>query len=87
MANLPLLFTGGAGKKKNDADEEDDDSVEADAAQSPPDRARLAASVGATPVAASLTAAQAREAAQRERERLNLALGRVRQGRSRACCS
>jgi hypothetical protein len=70
------------GKKKNDADEEDDDSVEGDAAQSPPDRGRLAAVLSAPPAlpVTTLTAAQAREAAQRERERLNVALGRVRRG-------
>ena len=74
---------GVGGKKKNDADEEDDDSVEAELAQSPPDKGRLALAMGAPPAAPpALTAAQAREAAQRERERLNLALGRVRLGRA-----
>jgi hypothetical protein len=68
------------GKKKTDADDDDDDdSVEQSA--SPPDKGGMLRNglpaPPAAPPAAAAAAAQ-REAAQRERERLNLALGRVR---------
>ena len=76
----PACAGGVGGKKKTDADDDDDDdSVEQSA--SPPDKGgMLRNGLPAPPAAlpAATAAAAQREAAQRERERLNLALGRVR---------